>query len=110
MKQNDIDYQQIGRRIRSEREKLNLTVEKLSEIMDLTPNYLGKVERGEKNPSLQTLVKISNCLRVSIDYLIYGEVQKEFIDTTELGELITKCPKQEINFIADDKNFDTPCK
>lgn len=96
-----MDYQQIGRRIRSEREKLNLTVEKLSEIMDLTPNYLGKVERGEKNPSLQTLVKISNCLRVSIAYHIYGEVQKEFIDTTELGELIAKCPKQEINFIAD---------
>lgn len=96
MKRNDMDYQQIGRRIRNEREKLNLTVEKLPEFIDLTPNYLGKIERGEKKPSLQTLVKISSCLRVSLDFVIYGEVQKEFIDTTKLGELIAKCSKQEI--------------
>lgn len=105
-----MDYQKIGRRIRNEREKLNLTVEKLSEIVDLTPNYLGKVERGEKKPSLQTLVKISSCLRVTLDHLIYGKVQKEFVDTTELQGLIAKCSKHEVTFITDDKNFDTPCE
>lgn len=42
-----MDYQQIGQRIRNEREKLGLTVEKLSEIIDLTPNYLGKGVNSE---------------------------------------------------------------
>ncbi|MBP7279883.1 MAG: helix-turn-helix transcriptional regulator [Sedimentibacter sp.] len=96
-----MDYQQIGQRIRNEREKLGLTVEKLSEIIDLTPNYLGKVERGEKKPSLQTLVKISSCLRASLDRLVYGEVQVGFIDTTELQELISKCSKHEVTFVTD---------
>ena len=48
----------IGNRIRQEREKLNFSREKFAEIVDLSPNFLGQIERGEASMSLDTLVKM----------------------------------------------------
>lgn len=60
----------LGQRIREERQKLNLTQEKLSETINVTTTYIGQIERGERRPTLDTLIKISNALGVSIDYLL----------------------------------------
>lgn len=60
----------LGQRIREERKKLNLTQEKLSETINVTTTYIGQIERGERRPTLDTLIKISNALGVSIDYLL----------------------------------------
>jgi DNA-binding XRE family transcriptional regulator len=38
----------IGDAIRLYRSKANLTREKLAELVDLNPKYIGEVERGEK--------------------------------------------------------------
>jgi transcriptional regulator with XRE-family HTH domain len=67
------DPAEIGNRIRLAREELGITRENLSELVDITPYYLGQIERGERNMSIKTLIKISSSLKVSIDYLIYGE-------------------------------------
>ena len=62
----------IGKRIRLAREGLNMTRDNLSEFIEITPYFLGQIERGERNMSVKTLIKISGCLNTSIDYLIYG--------------------------------------
>jgi len=59
----------IGNRIRERRLKLNLTLENLAEKTDLTQNFIGNIERGNDNPSLETLIKIANALAVNADYL-----------------------------------------
>lgn len=63
----------IGNRIRLAREELGITRENLSELVDITPYYLGQIERGERNMSVKTLIKISGSLKISIDYLVYGK-------------------------------------
>ena len=42
----------------------------MAEKTDLTTNYIGMVERGEKIPSLETFIKIVNALGVSSDMVL----------------------------------------
>ncbi|MBQ2923304.1 MAG: helix-turn-helix transcriptional regulator [Tyzzerella sp.] len=60
----------LGKRIREERQKLNLTQEVLAEDIDLTTSYVGQIERGERNLTLECLVRVSNRLGVTVDYLL----------------------------------------
>jgi len=55
----------FGKRIRAIRKAANLSREKLAERTDITSNYLGEIERGEKWPSLQILSALAKALDVS---------------------------------------------
>ncbi|MEK6263823.1 MAG: helix-turn-helix domain-containing protein [Clostridium sp.] len=57
--QKEINYEEIGNRIRIERENFDMTREKLSELVNLSPYFLGQIERGERKMSINTLIKIS---------------------------------------------------
>lgn len=67
-------FKHIGRRIREERTKLRLTQEELSEAAEVNNSYIGQIERGEKNPSLETVVSVAKALGVTVDYLLQEEV------------------------------------
>lgn len=71
-KNSIINLKDIGSRIREEREKLGLSREKFAEIVELSSYYIGQIERGERNMSLETLLKISSSLNISIDYILKG--------------------------------------
>lgn len=64
-----MNYVALGQRIKEERHKLNLTQEDLAEDVDLTPAYIGQIERGERKVTLEKLVAIVNRLGVTIDYV-----------------------------------------
>lgn len=68
-----MDNAAIGRRIRKEREKMELSREEFAEIIGLSDYYVGQLERGERQMSLPASVKIASCLHVSLDYLILGK-------------------------------------
>lgn len=55
----------IGKNVRRIREKKEITQEKLAFDADLNRAYIGYIERGERNPSTETLVKIAKALKVS---------------------------------------------
>lgn len=79
----------IGRRIREERLHLNLTQEILAEDVELTTAYIGQVERGERNLTLENLIKVANRLGVTVDYLLSDSVNADK-DTTviQLSQLL----------------------
>jgi len=70
-----MDSVALGRRIRESRKKLNMTQDQLSEKVDITPFYMGEIERGVKTPSLDVFVKIVQVLDVPSDYLLRGQVE-----------------------------------
>lgn len=72
-------FEQIGRRIRQERNKQRVTMEKLAELAGLNESYIGQIERGNKNPSLESLISIANVLGVTMDYLL-AEVTEAKVD------------------------------
>jgi XRE family transcriptional regulator, regulator of sulfur utilization len=60
----------LGDAIRLYRKASRLTHEKLAELADLHPNYIGEVERGETNISVDALVRIAKALRVRVRDLV----------------------------------------
>lgn len=66
----------FGRRVRLYRKLKKLSQEKLAELCDLHPVYIGQLERGEKNASLETIVRVSRGLDIS-PALLFGEVEQE---------------------------------
>ena len=95
-----MNYHQIGQRIRAERLKFNLTQEKFAEAIGMSAMYIGQVERGERKMSLDTLIKVSDCLHVSTDYLIRGAATSGEV-TSELQSLLDRCSPGEISVIND---------
>lgn len=69
-----MDYELLGKRIREERKRLNLTQEKLAEKIDLSEAYIGQIERGERILSLDTLLKITDQFGVTVDYLLNNSI------------------------------------
>jgi len=59
--------QMIGSRIKEIRSKRGITQDQLSERMEINPKYLSSIERGKENPTLNTLLKLSESLEVSLD-------------------------------------------
>ena len=74
--EQELDYIAIGDRIRKYRELSRMTQEQLSESCSLSTGYIGHLERGTRSPSLETLVKISQILRVSLDDLVFGKTER----------------------------------
>lgn len=64
-----IDLKRLGSKIRSARKNQGLTQEKLAELIDVTPAFVGHIERGERSLSLSTLLKITQTLHISMDSL-----------------------------------------
>ncbi len=63
----------IGKRIREERYKRRMTLEELSELADISPSFLGLVERGRKFLSIENIFKLSKVLGVDIGLLFKDE-------------------------------------
>ena len=63
----------VGERIRTIRNGVTLTQEKLAEKADVHHNFIGEIERGNMNVSLDALVKIARALGVKVKDLI-GDV------------------------------------
>jgi transcriptional regulator with XRE-family HTH domain len=62
----------LGRRIRELRSKNGWTQEQFAEFCGLHRTYLGHVERGEKNVSLSTVLRVANALGVRTSSLLGG--------------------------------------
>jgi transcriptional regulator with XRE-family HTH domain len=65
-----MDYTRLGKRIKEERLRLNLTQEKLSEKVGISTAYLGQIERGERCITLDKLIPLANYLGVTVDFLL----------------------------------------
>lgn len=65
----NIDFSEIGRRIRTARQYKGMTADQLSEKVGLASESLRHIENGSSNPSLHTLFRIAQILNVSLDYL-----------------------------------------
>jgi transcriptional regulator with XRE-family HTH domain len=60
----------LGKRIRELRSAENLTQDKFAEKVGISSKYLGEVERGEANVSIQILENIANALSADIGVLL----------------------------------------
>ena len=60
----------FGKHLKSLRKDKNLTQKELSLKCNLHINYIGMIERGERNPSLKNLYVIANAFDISLSELM----------------------------------------
>ncbi|MFR1316637.1 MAG: helix-turn-helix domain-containing protein, partial [Clostridium perfringens] len=60
----------IGNRLKTIRNNRNLSLSEVSEITGVSKAMLGQIERGQSNPTVSTLWKIANGLKVSFSMFI----------------------------------------
>ncbi|SFC90934.1 helix-turn-helix domain-containing protein [Clostridium uliginosum] len=59
----------IGERLRNLRKENRLSQEELATRASLHPTYIGQLERGEKNATIESLEKVTSALNVSLEDL-----------------------------------------
>ena len=69
----------MGKAIRRYREEAGITQERLAELVDISTNHLGAIEREVKTPTMETFVKLLNVLGAEPN-----EVLKEVIPLTRM--------------------------
>lgn len=74
MPQKEICLQEIGQRIMERRKKLGLTQEALAEKGEVTTQFVSYAESGKRAMRPENLLKISEALGVSADFLLTGDV------------------------------------
>lgn len=90
----------IGNNIRKFREIKKLRQEDLAEKTDLTTNYIGMIERGEKIPSLETFINILNSLGVSADMVLSDVLDNGYtVKDSLLNEKLEKLVPEDRNRI-----------
>ena len=55
---------QLGKKVRELRHRLKISQEELAERANLHRNYVGGIERGERNVSVNNIVKLAKAMRV----------------------------------------------
>ena len=82
----------FGRSVKRRREALELTLEQLAERAGLSPNYIGTVENGRRDPSLSTILALAKGLRVSAGELL-GPVKELSAEAYEIGRQYDAAPE-----------------
>lgn len=94
----------VGTRIRGFRKQRKLSQEELAEKSDLHPTYIGQLERGEKNPTIESILKIANGLEIPMDQLFVniqtaGRYEPENYIPDRILFLISELPLDEQRII-----------
>lgn len=66
---NSYFYKNLGRNIKSRRKMLGLTQQQLADKMNISLNFMGKIEVAFSKPSLDTLIDFAQVLETSVSEL-----------------------------------------
>ena len=86
---------EIGQRLRQRRQELGLTREKMSELADIGTGYYGQLEVGTSQMSIDTLIKLSRSMHLSMEYILFGEGEKPG-DPSTMIDLLRRCTPREL--------------
>lgn len=92
----------IGKNIRKYRKARNLSQDSLAELVDVSANYIGMIERGEKKPSLETFLMIADKLCVTADQLLVDTNYNGYkVKDSMLAEKLEKLSPEERQRVYD---------
>lgn len=77
---SDTDLKSIGKRICERRKLMGLTQENLAEQMDVSIQMISNLERGVKAIRIDNLVRLSQILGISTDYILTGQQSQRDLD------------------------------
>ncbi len=93
------DRELLGKRIKSLRKSKGHTQERLAEIVAINPNYLAVIERGEANPTLALLERLSAGLEVPLSELFQYRREEGYLPVElrqKLDGLVSEASDEEL--------------
>ncbi len=69
--------ERFGEKLRTLRNRRGLSLRQLSDMLQVGHSYIAKMERGEKTPNVEMVLKISKIFEVTTDVLIKDELELE---------------------------------
>ncbi|MDY4254934.1 MAG: helix-turn-helix transcriptional regulator [Oscillospiraceae bacterium] len=97
-----MDRYSIGKNLRQCRLAKKMRQEDLAEKTNLSPNYIGMIERGEKLPALDTFIDILNALDASADVVLADVLNARYdIKTSLISEKVQKLSSKEQKTVLD---------
>ena len=93
----------VGGRIRDKRIQIGLSQEEVAERIDRAPKYCSDIERGTCGMSTETMLALSECLDMSLDYMMYGKTTDEELarqknDELAIIHILSKCTKEQRSY------------
>lgn len=74
-------------------------LEKLAEIVDITPTHLKHIESEHRKPSIEVLFKLVYALRISLDNLIFEKNEFEN-EKKEIDTMLSDCSLRQLKLIS----------
>lgn len=72
-----VDYKAFGRRLREYRHVRGLTQEKLGELVGVSHQHIGMLERGKRSPSMEMLISLCYALDCTCDALFQDSLPEQ---------------------------------
>lgn len=92
----EINYREVGERIKEARIRRNITQEKLAELADMSTQHICRIENAARNVSVGAVYRIAEALEVNPDTLLSGKEEIRSIDyEQELKNLLMDCNEYE---------------
>jgi len=76
----------FGKRMAALRKERKLTQDELAKLLSTSISVIGRYERDEMTPSIETAKKLADALDISLDYLV-GEGELKVLDKKTLKRL-----------------------
>lgn len=99
---NDLNYSELGKRIKHYRLKNHLTQESLAAGIDVSTSTIAHAESGTSKPSLPLLMKVCRALGITLDQLVCDSLP--VVDTyisKDFSDLLADCSTQEKQILLD---------
>ncbi len=96
-----LNSKSIGNKIAAARKKMNLSQSELAQKVAITPQAVGKWERGESMPDISTLCRLAEILSVDLNYFSNGFLPHE-VEITNQEELSKQTVEKQI--LSSEKN------
>lgn len=96
----------LAERLRNRRKEMRLSQEQLADKIGITRQGYGHYETGRNEPDFETLIKISEILQCSLDYLLgktyitdENEISKDLEEIVEISQVVKESGINEFHLL-----------
>ena len=97
----NLDYIEIGKRIRKYRKTNGLSQDELAEMVNISTTHMSHIETANTKLSLLVCASIANALHVRIDDIIYDSPSDYSKTKDEIMEELSDCNDSQIKALKD---------
>jgi transcriptional regulator with XRE-family HTH domain len=90
----------MGSRIKMRQKELHIKQAELAETLEISNNHMSSIENGRQKPSLDTFIRLCDCLNVTPDYLLLGSMHAYNLPQDILDKL-RLCSQEDIILARD---------